>query len=97
MDKLDDAVERLKRIQKREAEKAKAAGQPSNITPIKRRVIESSVLIRGRLPEELLYQHTLFCQTGIVKLNVISEVGRLRGHERHQESLCGLPLSGGDH
>lgn len=63
MDKLDDAVERLKRIQKREAEKAKAAGQPSNITPIKRRVIESSVLIRGRLPEELLYQHTLFCQT----------------------------------
>lgn len=63
MDKLDDAVERLKRIQKREAEKAKAEGQPSNITPIKRRMIENSVLIRGQTPSDFLYQHTLFCQT----------------------------------
>jgi len=46
---------------------------------------------------KLLMELWLPSQGGIVKLNATSEAGRLRGHERRQESLCGLPLSGGDH
>lgn len=69
MQKLEDAVERIKRIQEREAAKAKAKaeaeGRPvATVSPIKRRMIESSVQIMGRpVPEDFLYQHTLFCQT----------------------------------
>ena len=63
MQKLEDAVERIKRIQEREA--AKAEGRAvATVTPIKRRMIESSVEIMGQpLPDDFLYQHTLFCQT----------------------------------
>lgn len=65
MQKLEDAIERLKRIQEREAAKVKAEGRAvAAVTPIKRRMIESSVEILGRpVPEDFLYQHTLFCQT----------------------------------
>ncbi len=34
---------------------------------------------------------------GTVRLSVANRAGRLRGHEPHQESLCGIPLSGRDH
>lgn len=69
MQKLEDAVERIKRIREREAAKAKAKaeaeGRPvATVSPIKRRMIESSVEIMGQpIPEDFLYQHTLFCQT----------------------------------
>ena len=33
------------------------------LSPVKRRVIESSVKIRGELPDEVIYQHSVFCQT----------------------------------
>jgi hypothetical protein len=62
--KPEDAIEKLKRIQEREAAKVKAEGRAAKVTPIKRRMIESSVEILGRpVPEDFLYQHTLFCQT----------------------------------
>ena len=67
MQKLEDAVERIKRIQEREAAKAEAKAEGravATVTPIKRRMIESSVEIMGQpLPDDFLYQHTLFCQT----------------------------------
>lgn len=69
MQKLEDAVERIKRIHEREAakakEKAEAEGRAvATVTPIKRRMIESSVEILGQpVPDDFLYQHTLFCQT----------------------------------
>jgi hypothetical protein len=60
MQKLEDAIERLKRIREREAAKAKAEGRPSKVSPIQRRMIESSVVIRAQpAPDDLLYQHTL--------------------------------------
>ncbi len=63
MQKLEDAIERIKRIQEREAAKAKAEGRAATITPIKRRMVESSVQIMGQPADEFLFQHTLFCQT----------------------------------
>ena len=69
MQKLEDAVERIKRIQEREAAKAKTEAKAegravATVTPIKRRMIESSVEIMGQpVPDDFLYQHTLFCQT----------------------------------
>ena len=67
MQKLEDAIERLKRIQEREAAKAEAKAEGravATVTPIKRRMIESSVEIMGQpVPDDFLYQHTLFCQT----------------------------------
>ena len=60
----DELAERLAAIQKRAAAKAKAEGKAATVTPIKRRMIESSVEIMGQpVPDEFLYQHTLFCQT----------------------------------
>lgn len=61
--------EKIKGIQKRAAEReaaaAQAEGRPAaTVTPIKDRMIQSSVQIMGQpVPEEFLYQHTLFCQT----------------------------------
>ena len=67
MQKFEDAVERIKRIQEREAAKAEAKAEGravATVTPIKRRMIESSVEILGQpVPDDFLYQHTLFCQT----------------------------------
>lgn len=60
----DELAERLKAIQKRAAAKAKAEAKAATVTPIKSRMIESSVQIMGQpVPDEFLYQHTLFCQT----------------------------------
>lgn len=64
MQKLEDAIEKLKRIQERETAKTKAEGRTATVTPIQRRLIESSVMILGQpVPEDFLYQHTLLCQT----------------------------------
>jgi hypothetical protein len=64
MQEREDAVERLKRIQAREAAKAKTEGHPCKVSPIQRRMISRSVEIRARpVPDDLLYQHTVLCQT----------------------------------
>lgn len=64
MQEREDAVERLKRIQAREAAKAKTEGSPCQVSPIQRRMISRSVEIRARpVPDDLLYQHTVLCQT----------------------------------
>ena len=69
MQKLEDAVERIKRIHEREAAKAKEKAQAegravATVTPIKRRMIERSVEILGQpVADDFLFQHTLFCQT----------------------------------
>ena len=81
MQKLEDAVERIKRIQKRAAEKARAEGQAATVTPIKSRMIESSVEIMGQpVPDDFLYQHTLFCQTVLP----YRDPGQVRTWERAQ-------------
>jgi hypothetical protein len=35
------------------------------ITPVTRRLIDAADLIRGEPPEDIAYQHTVFCQTGL--------------------------------
>jgi hypothetical protein len=54
--------------ERRESEAVTAALEPIKarsraLSPVKRRVIESSVKIRGELPDEVVYQHSVFCQT----------------------------------
>lgn len=60
MTTFDEAIENLKKtIEKKQQERGGAT-----VTPIKRRMIESSVEIHGQpVPEDFVFQHTLFCQT----------------------------------
>ena len=77
----DELAERLAAIQKRAAAKAKAEGKAATVTPIKRRMIESSVEIMGQpVPDDFLYQHTLFCQTVLP----YRDPGQVRTWERAQ-------------
>ena len=53
---------------RRESEAVTAALEPIKarsraLSPVKRRVIESSVKIRGELPDDVVFQHSVFCQT----------------------------------
>ncbi len=54
MDQPDDPIEKLRKLQKQHA---------GNVTPIKRRLIENSVKIGAKLADDILFQHTVFCQT----------------------------------
>jgi len=54
MDQSDDLIEKLRKLQKQHAGK---------VTPIKRRLIENSVKIGAKLADDILFQHTVFCQT----------------------------------
>ena len=54
MDKPDGPIEKLRKLQKQHAGK---------VTPIKRRLIESNVKIGAKLADDILFQHTVFCQT----------------------------------
>lgn len=58
----ESPLETLKRLQRQHAEKARAQGR-ATVTPIRKRMIESSVKIGATLPDDLLFQHTVFCQT----------------------------------
>lgn len=59
-----DPVERLKQIQQREAAQAKTEGRSAPVSPIRQRMLRRSVEIRARpIPDDLLYQHTVLCQT----------------------------------
>jgi hypothetical protein len=53
---------------RRESEAVAAALEPIKararaLSPVKRRVIESSVKIRVEAPDDIVYQHSVFCQT----------------------------------
>lgn len=54
MDRPDDLIEKLRKLQKQHGGK---------VTPIKRRLIENSVKIGAKLADDILFQHTVFCQT----------------------------------
>ncbi len=54
MDKPNDPIEKLRKLQKQHAGK---------VTPIKRRLIENSAQIGAKLADDILFQHTVFCQT----------------------------------
>lgn len=54
MDKPEDLIEKLRKLQKQHGGK---------VTPIKRRLIENSVKIGAKLADDILFQHTVFCQT----------------------------------
>lgn len=62
MSTLEDALEKLKARAEEQREKAKQEGRPM-LSVVKRRMIESSVKINATLPDDILFQHTVFCQT----------------------------------
>jgi len=62
METPESPLEMLQRLQRQHAEKARAEGR-ATVTPIKKRLIESGVQIAARLPDDILFQHTVFCQT----------------------------------
>ena len=62
------AEQEAAKVAKAQSEAVTAALEPIKararaLSPVKRRVIESSVKIRGELPDEVIYQHSVFCQT----------------------------------
>jgi len=59
---FDDTLEKLKRRQQLETKKAKTEGR-AKTTPVRRRMLKSSVEIQAKIPDELLFQHTVLCQT----------------------------------
>jgi hypothetical protein len=62
MDTPDQPTDTLEAREKEQREKAKREGRPT-LSVVKRRMIESSVKIAATLPDEILFQHTVFCQT----------------------------------
>ena len=62
------AEQEAAKVAKAQSEAVTAALEPLKarariLSPVKRRVIESSVKIRGEVPDEVIYQHSVFCQT----------------------------------
>jgi hypothetical protein len=62
MSPFEEALEKLKALEKQAREKAHAEGRRP-LSAVKRRMIESSVKIAAALPDDLLFQHSVFCQT----------------------------------
>ena len=62
METPESPLETLQRLQRQQAEKARADGR-ATVTPIKKRLIASSVEIGAKLADDILFQHTVFCQT----------------------------------
>lgn len=58
----EDPVEMLKAREKAQRQKARAEGRRP-LSAVKRRQLESSVKISATMAEEILFQHTVFCQT----------------------------------
>jgi hypothetical protein len=65
VEKIDDPIEKLRKLQKQYG---------GEVTPIKRRLIESSVKISAKLADDILFQHTVFCQTVLPYRNPGPEV-----------------------
>ena len=57
-----DPLEILKACNQEQQEKARAEGRRT-LSPVKRRMIASSVKIGATLPDEVLFQHSVFCHT----------------------------------
>ena len=62
MSTFEEALEKLKAREQQAREKARAEGRRP-LSAVKRRMIESSVKIAAALPDEILFQHSVFCQT----------------------------------
>jgi len=86
----ESPLETLQRLQRQHAEKARAKGR-ATVTPIKKRLIESGGQIAARLPDDILFQHTVFCQTVLPYRDPGSEV---RIWERQQGNVS-LSLEAG--
>jgi hypothetical protein len=90
METPESPLEMLQRRQRQHAEKARAEGR-ATVTPINKRLIESSVKIGAKLPDDILFQHTVFCQTVLPYRDPGPEV---RIWERQQGSVS-LSLEAG--
>ena len=64
MSTLEDALKKLKAREQQAREKARAEGRRP-LSAVKRRLIDSSVKVAATLPDDLLVQHSVFCQTGL--------------------------------
>lgn len=62
MSTFEDALKKLKAREQQAREQARAEGRRP-LSTVKRRTIESSVKISATTPDEILFQHTVFCQT----------------------------------
>ena len=62
MNALEEALKKLEARAEEQREKAKQEGRPT-LSVVKRRMVESSVKIAATLPDDILFQHTVFCQT----------------------------------
>jgi hypothetical protein len=62
MSTFEEALEKLKAREQQAREQARAEGRRP-LSTVKRRLIESSIKISATTPDEILFQHTVFCQT----------------------------------
>src|SRR5512143_303857 len=62
MSTFEESLEKLKAREQQAREKVRAEGRRP-LSAVKRRMIESSVKIAAALPDEILFQHSVFCQT----------------------------------
>ncbi|MFO1429953.1 MAG: hypothetical protein U1F76_07425 [Candidatus Competibacteraceae bacterium] len=85
MSTLEDALEKLKAREQQAREKARAEGRHP-LSAVKRRMIESSVKIAATLPDEILFQHSVFCQTVLPYRDPGTEI-RIWEREQGQVSL----------
>lgn len=59
---FENALEKLKHRQQPETTQAKTEGR-AKTTRVRRRMLKSGVEIQAKIPDELLFQHTVLCQT----------------------------------
>ncbi|HYQ92656.1 MAG TPA: replication protein RepA [Candidatus Competibacteraceae bacterium] len=85
MSTLEDALKKLKAREQQVREKARAEGRRP-LSAVKRRLIDSSVKVAATLPEEILFQHSVFCQTVLPYRDPGPEV-RIWEREQGQVSL----------
>src|SRR5512143_1832279 len=62
MSTFEESLEKLKAREQQAREKAHAEGRRP-LSAVKRRMIESSVKVAATLPDEILFQHSVSCQT----------------------------------
>ncbi|HYQ92253.1 MAG TPA: replication protein RepA [Candidatus Competibacteraceae bacterium] len=85
MSTLEDALKKLKAREQQAREQARAEGRRP-LSAVKRRMIDSSVKIAAILPDDLLFQHSVFCQTVLPYRDPGPEV-RVWEREQGQVSL----------
>jgi hypothetical protein len=106
------AEQEAAKVAKAQSEAVTAALEPIKararaLSPVKRRMIESSVKIRGEAPDDVIFQHSVFCQTVLPyrdpgpdvrfwerqqgQVTLSLEAGRIRGPEGRHIPV-GLPF-----